>query len=255
MSADRHEFARRDYSVWLVGLKGDDYVLRYLAEETRSDTLCVRRVRREWVLFAERLQTCATADEVSAAAPDFVRLANHVRRRVHPLGADLEATGEYRLHPNGRLEVYVSYIERLAITDGLGVSDEDGTAATYCDRFATLALNDPDVSEIIGYREAPGADGWSGLRRVVEAIAKNLAGGRSKAHARCGYTMIESEGWAEDAWLRDLQVIANSSGAGDSARHGLSDTPPPPDAMGLDEARRGVDALYYRWIDWRLSKG
>lgn len=255
MSADSHAFALRDYPVWLVGLKGDEHVLRYLAEETRSDTLCVRRLRREWVLFAEPLQACTTADEVSAAAPDFVRLANHVRRRAHPLGADLEATGEYRLHPSGRLEVYTSLIERFAISDGLDVGGEDKTTATYCDRFVTLALNDQDVAEIIGYREAPDAGGWSGLRRVVEAVAKNTAGGRSDAHAARGYEMIADQGWAEDGWLRSLRDIANSSGAGHSARHGLSHTPPPPDAMGLDEARRGVDALYYRWIDWRLSKG
>lgn len=254
MSANSHELARRDYPVWLVGLKGDEHVLRYLAEETRSDTLCVRRLRRGWVLFADRLQACATADEVSAAAPDFIRLANHVRRRAHPLGADLEATGEYRLHPSGRLEVYTSMIERFAITDGLSEGAEEGTAATYCDRFVTVALNDPHVSEIIRYREAPDAGGWSGLRRVVEAIAKNMAGGRSKAHAARGYQMIAGRGWAQMEWLRNLGDIANSSGAGDSARHGLSHMPPPPDAMGLDEARRGVDALYYRWIDWKLSK-
>lgn len=253
-AVDPFEFPRPNRPVWLVGLQGDENALRYLAKETQSDAMRVRKLGREWVMFAERLQGCGTAEKVAAAAPDLIQLASAIRRRKHPFGASIEGTGEYRLHPDGRREIYVSLIERFAITDDISIDGAHATEPSYCDRLLKLALSDEDVREILRYREAPDAGGWTGLRRITEAIAKNLAGGRSGKHASLGYKMIACKRWAEDCWLRELGEIANSSGAGESARHGLSHTAPPPNAMDIHEGRRGVDAVFYRWIDWKLSQ-
>jgi len=228
--------------VWVAALRGDDRVLRQLAEQLMSDELRLHTLGAEWVAYSTRLQHHTTGQGFhDQAISDLLPLLGTLGRRIEPHGVDIQLGPVLRLQPDGKFGTNI--FAAMAALEAVGLP------ATICgetgaDQIARLAWSHSEVMQVLRFRESPDRDLWSGLYRVVEGVAEDMGGD----------PVIARLNWAPQNWLTLFGRTANSPAAGPSGRHGHAKFDLPPKPMTLKEARRGVREIFNRWIDWKLGQ-
>jgi hypothetical protein len=145
------------------------------------------------------------------------------------------------VHPNGRLKRRLRETIVLRIRSGSQVSVDEGNRALgkAIQDYMTVARQDARFADVLRIWGSRHPHSWDTLYKLKEKI-----------EAAVGLTQIVQRGWATESELRRFGHTANSYAVlGDSARHGVQTSQPPPSPMTCEEAQQLVERLIRSWLD------
>lgn len=104
---------------WEVQIQGDQFDLEHLARHFESSDVSVSKSDRDdcYVLRADQFAACASSEEVLSAAEDELAIISGVLKLVIESRQPLHAGTAYKIHADGRREIFVHISETLVLRD------------------------------------------------------------------------------------------------------------------------------------------
>lgn len=238
---------------WRVQISGEVIDLEALSRSFADEEIRILAEDRNYFLESKKFVEATTSEEVLEKAKEICGVVSGVARLAYGARATLKPEHVYRLHPDGRRDVFVIIKEGLEIRASIGaviVITSDGSevvveAKDPARSWIDVADNNESVAKALRLFGTDAKD-WVGLYRVYEVVEQDVG----------GIKHISAAGWATEEAVRRFKHTANSpSATGDLARHGKENTQPPKNPMDLSEARSLVEVLLHNWIREKSKAG
>jgi hypothetical protein len=234
---------------WEVRIQGDQFDLEHLARHFESSDVSVSKSDRDdcYVLRAAQFASCVTSEEVLSVAESELAIISGVLKLVIESRQPLHAGTAYKIHADGRREIFIHVSETLVLRDECEASliDAQGNVVapsvtlSWTTAIAAIAKTDSAVAKTMRLLAAQDAATWVNLYRIYEVIEDDVG----------GESGLRQHGWAPESERRRFKHSANSvAAAGDSARHGKELTQTPVNPMSIEEAKAYVNYLLHAWL-------
>lgn len=232
--------------IWLVQLSGEVVDLQALSRSFSDDKIRILAEEDNYFLESKNFAGATTSEEVLEKAKDICGIVSGVARLAYGARSVVKPEHIYRLHPDGRRDVFVIIKEGIEVRESVGTvtvitSDGSEVAVETPDparRWIDIAETNDSVSKALRLFGSDAKD-WVGLYRLYEVIEQDMGGMKH----------IVAAGWTTEVTLRLFKHTANSPAAiGDMARHGKETAQPPKNPMDLSEARSLIEVLLHSWI-------
>lgn len=231
----------------LIAICGDEQCIRWLSTRLTHGGVRFVALQDGWTVSWDQAQEYNDVSQIHGEARHRLLPAlKSLCRDRFARAVELSFGEVARRLPNGRVEpmtlvcpVSADFSVRFDIE-----RDEPATSWPHEARFVQLALGDAKVVDAITTREAADGSEWGGLYRLREIIAKDLG---DRGEVKDGVARIIAWGWSTNDWMSLFYETAQPH------RHGSSDKHPG-NPISIEDARIGIDAIYRRWIDWKLKQ-
>lgn len=207
----------------------------------------------DYVLESSDFDGCMTSQDVLDWANARLAVLSGILFLEREAREPLKAGAVVRRAPDGHREIFVEIVERLTLSDEVTASLDRAVGSTEIVQsvplspprtvaIARLAMRDAAVAKAMRLWPT-GSDDWVGLYRIYEVVETDVG----------GVSALQGMGWAPGPNLKRFKRSANSVlVAGDAARHGTDQHPPPATPMTIEEAKGYVGSLIRSWL---ASKG
>jgi hypothetical protein len=230
---------------WVVELGGDASDLSALAKSLTDGDVVVSYDGNKYSLTSGLLETIDDAKAVHEKAKDIVSMLNGACRLAMDAADTISVDGLRRHGDNGSVEVYAFTSDTLILGGSFSgtVTHPDGTREDFhpadpVKQWAAIALTNDAVANVLRILSGGPLD-WVNLYRMLEIVEHDVG----------GLTTIYSKGWATKASVKLFMRTAGHPGAvGLEARHGASNTLPPPKPMPISEAKALLKSIIHAWL-------
>lgn len=240
---------------WEVHITGDLSALQHLARSLIGNDPSIRHQNNGYILHSRILDPISDSHALRLEADRILSSLSGVARVLLDTDRPLQVSHIEQVHDDGTRNIIIQPEPATARAStnppSVIISGPDGTIveehhpADPTGPWASAALFNEEVAKALRLRNA-GSLSWADLYRLYEVLESG-AGGKD---------FIISRGWASETEITRFRRTANSVKAtGDSARHGVESTEPPPKPMKLSEGRTLVDRLLEQWLNWLTTEG
>jgi len=234
---------------WEVQVQGDLFDLEHLVRHFQSPGVSVSKSDRDdcYVLRSDQFDSCTTAEEVLSIAEGELPIISGVLKFVIDSREPLRTATVYKIHADGRREIFQHMTETLVLRDECEATliDAQGNVVTSpvtisrTTAITAIAKTDSAVAKAMRLLAAPDVGTWVGFYRIYEVIEDDVG----------GESGLRQYGWAPESERRRFKHSANSvAAAGDDARHGKELTQAPVSPMSIEEAKAYVNYLLHAWL-------
>ena len=229
-------------SQWLVRLKGEVPDLEDLSELFVSEELSVIKERGSFWMRSSRFASLVDNTLVYSRALDLIRLMNGAAKVHYGDFRPVEFDGITRVDDEGNWGTH-THFGSTRVTGGGRVrvktvaSPEAKGERPPPERWVELALREETVARAL--RMLSRDTSWSDLYKVYEIVRHDVGGRKG----------ITEKRWASRNQIDRFTGTADSWDVlGENARHGVQRRDPPPNPMGLEEARSLVRTIVVLWL-------
>lgn len=239
-------------AIWQVGLAGDEYVLRVLADKLKQDDMRIIQEDGTYFLVAHSFEGLENSRQVREKARPLIRALQGLIKLELNVSASLGDAKYVRLaYEDGRRSAYIAIdtIVQVAIIPGVTAvgTTADGqivqtqTSLNNYEKHSNRMQQDSEIADVLSYFGNDGPKAFN-LGKVFELIS-DYVGGEAE---------IIRKGWASRAQItRFTNSINNRKVLGLEARHATLKREPPSKPMSLSDAENFITGLVRQWLEWK----
>ena len=236
---------------WKIELDGDKKGLEELSESFDEDPR-IFDMDNKYYLWSSEFEQLTKAGDVRDVGKNIIKIVRHIGELESLRVSDLEYSCVVEIQEDGSerriklLSATIRDVERVSAR--LSVGDEElppKAESTY--EYTQLALNDPEVEELIELRDR--GNHWVNLYRIYEHIRDNIESDDT----------IVTQDWWTGADKNRFTCTANDPEAiGHEARHAGENSTSSVEDMSHDqmshtEAESLIDDLIKSWLKYRMQ--
>jgi hypothetical protein len=219
-------------AVWYVDLRGIPLFLKQVSKRYRSGRIKVIEQDGRFKLMSDHFSSLTNEEEVRIKAIDILKKVNGSMQVAMDNYKPIDIHSIAHIDDKGRLNKSIKFT--LTVLDAQEETSNDSSMPEAL--WTEVADKDRSVSKLLDFFGQQ-LD-WVNLYRIWEVIQEDQG------------SDILKKGWATEKMMSRFEQTANSFNAvGGAARHGHEKVPPPNHPMNIEEARKLIRSISYKWLE------